>query len=87
MKKIKNTVCCILIIKYIYIYICLVFQFVGVKLPYDTLNEVRDRLTDVCPSITRYGDLEQANYLAQASDLAKVTIYSLNFNVFFFFFY
>jgi len=47
-------------------------QFVGVKLPYDTLNEVRDRLTDVCPSMTRYGDLEQANYLVQASDLAKV---------------
>jgi len=50
---------------------------VGVKLPYDTLNEVRDRLTDVCPSMTRYGDLEQANYLAQASDLAKVIIYSV----------
>jgi NADH dehydrogenase (ubiquinone) Fe-S protein 1 len=46
-------------------------EFVGVKLPYDTLNEVRDRLTDVCPSMTRYGDLEQANYLAQASDLTK----------------
>lgn len=44
----------------------------GVKLPYDTLNEVRDRLTDVCPSMTRYGDLEQANYFAQSSDLAKV---------------
>lgn len=44
----------------------------GVKLPYDTLNEIRDRLTDVCPSMTRYGDLEQANFLAQASDLAKV---------------
>lgn len=44
----------------------------GVKLPYDTLNEVRDRLTDVCPSMTRYGDLEPANYLVQASDMAKV---------------
>lgn len=44
----------------------------GVKLPYDTLNEVRDRLTDVCPSMTRYGDLEPANYFAQSSDLAKV---------------
>ncbi|VVC36797.1 Hypothetical protein CINCED_3A003457 [Cinara cedri] len=50
-------------------------EFVGVKLPYDTLNEVRDRLTDVCPSMTRYGDLEQANFLAQASDLAKVIEY------------
>lgn len=44
----------------------------GAKLPYDTLNEVRERLTDVCPSMTRYGDREEANYLAQASDLAKV---------------
>lgn len=44
----------------------------GVKLPYDTLNEVRDRLTDVCPSMTRYGDLEEANFLVQASDLSKV---------------
>lgn len=42
------------------------------KLPYDTLNEVRDRLTDVCPSITRYEDLEEANFLVQASDLSKV---------------
>jgi NADH dehydrogenase (ubiquinone) Fe-S protein 1 len=56
---------------------------VGVKLPYDTLNEVRDRLTDVCPSMTRYGDLEQANYLAQAADLAKVTKYILYFNIIF----
>lgn len=47
----------------------------GVKLPYDTLNEVRDRLTDVCPSMTRYGDLEEANYSAQASDLTKVNVF------------
>lgn len=49
----------------------------GVKLPYDTLNEVRDRLTDVCPSMTRYGDLEQANFLAEASNLVKVIIYAM----------
>ncbi|XP_050435934.1 NADH-ubiquinone oxidoreductase 75 kDa subunit, mitochondrial [Adelges cooleyi] len=46
-------------------------EVVGTKLPYDTLNEVRDRLADVCPSLTRYGDLEQANFGAQSSDLVK----------------
>ncbi|XP_050533761.1 NADH-ubiquinone oxidoreductase 75 kDa subunit, mitochondrial [Daktulosphaira vitifoliae] len=46
-------------------------EIVGTKLPYDTLNEVRDRLTDVSPNLTRYNDLEQANFLAQSCDLSK----------------
>lgn len=68
----------------IIIYVIYIFlKFVGLKLPYDTLNEVRDRLTDVCPSITRYGDLEQANYFTQASNLAKVIIYTIQYFIYF----
>lgn len=42
------------------------------KLPYDTLTQVRARLTEVSPNLTRYGDVEAANYFAQAVELAKV---------------
>lgn len=49
------------------------FQIVGATLPYDTLNEVRHRMAEVSPNLVRYGDVEEANYFAQASALAKVT--------------
>ena len=41
-------------------------------MPYDKLQEVRQRLTEVSPNLTRYGDVEEANYFAQAVELAKV---------------
>ena len=44
----------------------------GAKLPYDTLPQLRRRLTEVSPNLTRYGDVEAANYFAQAVELAKV---------------
>lgn len=47
-------------------------EVVGVKLPYDTLTQVRARLTEVSPNLTRYGDVEAANYFAQAVELAKL---------------
>ncbi|KAG8246551.1 NADH-ubiquinone oxidoreductase 75 kDa subunit, mitochondrial [Homalodisca vitripennis] len=47
-------------------------EIIGCKLPYDTLNEVRGRLEEVSPNLTRYGDAENANYFAQASELAKL---------------
>jgi len=45
-------------------------ELTGLTLPYDTLNEIRDRLTEVSPNLTRYGDIEEANYFKQASELA-----------------
>lgn len=49
-------------------------QIVGAKLPYDNLKEVRDRLAEVSPNLVRYGDVEEANYFAQASALAQVRL-------------
>lgn len=43
------------------------------------MDEVRDRLAEVSPSLVRYDDVEEANYFKQANELAKVscnTIYS-----------
>merc|ERR1711946_75306 len=48
-------------------------EIVGAKLPYDTLAQLRRRLTEVSPNLTRYGDVEAANYFAQAVELAKIT--------------
>lgn len=47
-------------------------EVVGAKLPYDTLEEVRYRLEEVAPHLTRYGSAENANYFKQAEQLAKV---------------
>lgn len=46
-------------------------EVVGEPLPYDTLAELRRRMTEVSPNLTRYGDVEEANYFAQAAELAK----------------
>ncbi|KAG5865064.1 hypothetical protein JTB14_006744 [Gonioctena quinquepunctata] len=48
-------------------------EIVGAKLPYDNLNEIRDRLDEVAPHLTRYGLAEDANYFKQAEQLAKKT--------------
>jgi hypothetical protein len=45
---------------------------VGHKLPYDSLHEIRQRLEEVSPNLTRYGEVEEANYFKQAADLSKV---------------
>lgn len=52
-------------------------EVVGAKLPYDTLNEVRSRLEEVSPNLTRYGDAEEANFYEQAAELAKTVKTSL----------
>ena len=48
------------------------FQILGVALPYEKLQDVRERLTEVSPNLTRYGDVEEANYFKQAQELATV---------------
>ena len=40
-------------------------------LPYDSLSEIRQRLTEVAPNLTRYGDVESANFFTQAVDLVQ----------------
>ncbi|CAG2064002.1 unnamed protein product, partial [Timema podura] len=47
-------------------------EIIGQRLPYDTLKEIRDRLSEVSPNLTRYGDVEEANYFQQATELSKV---------------
>ncbi|XP_018567499.1 NADH-ubiquinone oxidoreductase 75 kDa subunit, mitochondrial [Anoplophora glabripennis] len=46
-------------------------EIVGAKLPYDNLDEIRDRLEEVAPHLTRYGSAEDANYFKQAEQLAQ----------------
>ncbi|XP_060910498.1 NADH-ubiquinone oxidoreductase 75 kDa subunit, mitochondrial-like [Labrus mixtus] len=46
-------------------------ELAGVKLPYDSLEEVRDRLAEVSPNLVRYDEVEEANYFKQANELSK----------------
>ncbi|XP_032386158.1 NADH-ubiquinone oxidoreductase 75 kDa subunit, mitochondrial isoform X1 [Etheostoma spectabile] len=46
-------------------------ELAGVTLPYDTLDEVRDRLAEVSPNLLRYDDIEEANYFKQANELSE----------------
>ncbi|XP_044740304.1 NADH-ubiquinone oxidoreductase 75 kDa subunit, mitochondrial [Chrysoperla carnea] len=49
-------------------------QIMGKTLPYETLDEVRDRLTDVAPNLTRYGEVESANFFDVAAKLAQKSL-------------
>ncbi|CAH0680219.1 unnamed protein product [Chilo suppressalis] len=46
-------------------------EVAGAGLPYDTLDEVRERLNQVSPALVAYGDVQPNNYFAQARALAK----------------
>ncbi|XP_021452928.2 NADH-ubiquinone oxidoreductase 75 kDa subunit, mitochondrial [Oncorhynchus mykiss] len=46
-------------------------ELAGLTLSYETMDEVRDRLAEVSPSLVRYDDVEEANYFKQANELAK----------------
>ncbi|XP_026746330.1 NADH-ubiquinone oxidoreductase 75 kDa subunit, mitochondrial [Trichoplusia ni] len=46
-------------------------EVVGERLPYDSLDEVRDRLSQVSPALVSYGDVQDNNYFAQARALAQ----------------
>lgn len=41
-------------------------------MPYDSLKEIRHRLEEVSPNLTRYDKVEQTNYAPQAVELSKV---------------
>ncbi|XP_076627476.1 NADH dehydrogenase (ubiquinone) 75 kDa subunit [Colletes latitarsis] len=53
-------------------------EICGVCLPYDNLLEVRSRLEDIAPHLVRYGNVEPANYFAQALQLSKESNGSLS---------
>ncbi|XP_075980158.1 NADH dehydrogenase (ubiquinone) 75 kDa subunit [Anticarsia gemmatalis] len=46
-------------------------EVVGARLPYDNLDEVRDRLSEISPALVAYGDVQENNYFAQARALAQ----------------
>lgn len=43
----------------------------GQKLGYDTLSEIRKRMAEIAPHLTRYGHVEQANYFKQGNHLCS----------------
>uniref|UniRef100_A0A8C5XIK5 NADH-ubiquinone oxidoreductase 75 kDa subunit, mitochondrial n=1 Tax=Microcebus murinus TaxID=30608 RepID=A0A8C5XIK5_MICMU len=47
-------------------------EIAGITLPYDTLDQVRNRLEEVSPNLVRYDDVEGANYFQQANELSKL---------------
>ena len=49
-----------------------ILQVIGETLPYDTLQQVRARLNEVSPNLTRYGLVEEANFFAQAAEIAAL---------------
>lgn len=44
-------------------------EFAGVSLPYDSLEEIRGRMSEIAPHLTNYSTVEAANYFAQAGPL------------------
>ena len=46
-------------------------EICGDPLPYDTLNDIRSRMTEVAPNLTRYGDIEEANFFSLTKELLK----------------
>lgn len=49
-------------------------EVIGNSLPYDNLDELRNRMENVAPHLTRYGRLESNNFFAQAEQLVKVLL-------------
>ena len=47
-------------------------QVAGHNLPYDELSEIRDRLSEISPTLVQYGRLEPANFYSLVSKLSEV---------------
>ena len=65
-------------------------QVMDETLPYDTLQQVRARLAEVAPNLTRYGLVEEANFFKESASLdaaaaasKKVSLHNLIPNLFF----
>lgn len=48
-----------------------VSEVAGRTLPYETLDQLRDRLQEVSPTLTRYGSVDPANFTSVLTKLAK----------------
>lgn len=48
-------------------------EVLGRPLPYDTIEGVRARMSDISPTLTSYDKLEQANYFQQNANLAQLS--------------
>jgi len=46
-------------------------ELLGVTLPYDKLQEVRQRMAEISPSLVRVGNVEEANFFKQAIEAHK----------------
>ncbi|KAM3965676.1 NADH dehydrogenase (ubiquinone) 75 kDa subunit [Aphomia sociella] len=46
-------------------------EVVGESLPYNNLDEVRDRLSQISPALVSYGEVQDNNYFAQARALGQ----------------
>jgi hypothetical protein len=46
-------------------------QIIGETLPYDTIQQIRGRLNEVSPNLTRYGLLEPANFFKESASYAE----------------
>ncbi|EDO49065.1 predicted protein, partial [Nematostella vectensis] len=46
-------------------------EIAGQTLPYETQEEIRRRMTEIAPNLTRYGDVEQANFFSLALGLIQ----------------
>uniref|UniRef100_A0A1I8JMF4 NADH-ubiquinone oxidoreductase 75 kDa subunit, mitochondrial n=1 Tax=Macrostomum lignano TaxID=282301 RepID=A0A1I8JMF4_9PLAT len=51
-------------------------ELAGAPLPYDNLNQVRARMAQIAPHLTRYDSVEEANYFSQCLQLAKSVSFS-----------
>jgi len=52
-------------------------ELLGVTLPYDKLQEVRQRMSEISPALVRVGEVEEANFFAQSLEAAKAANASL----------
>jgi len=46
-------------------------EVAGHTLKYDTIQALRQRMSEISPNLTRYGDVEEANYFKQAQTLSQ----------------
>lgn len=47
-------------------------EILGEALPYSDLAELRERMSEVSPNLTRYNEVEDANYFKQSNELAQL---------------
>jgi len=44
-------------------------EFAGETLPYDTIGEMRARMSQISPTLTNYGNISEANFVSVAADI------------------